>query len=350
MSRLTDPPIPFLYNNPPDTDFYSRFGNPPDLETPLFIPFTRNHKMLEQTVLSYIAAGWPRSHIIVVENTGTMDANPKGLLSPENMFYLDYELLRKHYGVSILQTPTLLSFSQLQNFMISTAMSNGWKYYFWSHQDVVVVADETAVPFKGFYDNILESLSRVQDTMGPGAGENRWVVTFYSYDWLTLVNVDAVAEVGAWDTFIPYYASDCDWYKRIYMAGLRYVDEYAGLIYDMSTNIDEPETLLFGSRFEADANEPNSTRFQRLIEAIETVGHTIPQGEPVGHKDRGAWHDEINGGWGEPWTYNPVGLARAADATSNAGRIIFTVKWGLQSPQCDFSGQSRRQEDAWSYP
>lgn len=49
------------------------------------------------------------TNITVVDNIGTMDANPKGMLSTANPFYLDVETLLSHYGVSVLQTPTLLT-------------------------------------------------------------------------------------------------------------------------------------------------------------------------------------------------------------------------------------------------
>jgi hypothetical protein len=31
--------------------------------------------MLQQTVLSYIAGGWPQGDSIIVDNSGTLDAN-----------------------------------------------------------------------------------------------------------------------------------------------------------------------------------------------------------------------------------------------------------------------------------
>lgn len=37
--------------------------------TPLFIGFTRNWRILQQAVVSYIAAGWPPEDIFVVDNT-----------------------------------------------------------------------------------------------------------------------------------------------------------------------------------------------------------------------------------------------------------------------------------------
>jgi hypothetical protein len=74
--------------------------------------------MLQQTVLGCIAGGWPREDIIIIDNSGTFDANSRSLLSEENPFFLNYPLFRYRYGVSIQQTPTLLNFAQLQNFII----------------------------------------------------------------------------------------------------------------------------------------------------------------------------------------------------------------------------------------
>src|SRR5690606_8129834 len=101
--------------------FQSTSGKPKP-RTPLFIGFSRNHHMLTQTILSFIAAGWPRDEIIVVDNSGTMNANSNGKLTEQNPFYLNYDRLRSRYGVNVLRTPTLLTFAQLQNFFISEAV------------------------------------------------------------------------------------------------------------------------------------------------------------------------------------------------------------------------------------
>lgn len=126
--------------------------------TPLLIGFTRNYKMLEQTVLGYISAGWPRRDIIVVDNSGTMNANKRKLLSKSNPFFLDYEKLTTRYGVNIFRTPTLLSFAQLQNFIISTALEYGWEYYYWSHMDIMILGHEEETPYKSVYEKIVEDL------------------------------------------------------------------------------------------------------------------------------------------------------------------------------------------------
>ena len=46
-----------------------------NLKTPLLIGFTRNWYLLEQAVVSYLAAGWPSSELIVIDNSGVMDSN-----------------------------------------------------------------------------------------------------------------------------------------------------------------------------------------------------------------------------------------------------------------------------------
>jgi len=42
---------------------------------------------------------------------------------------------------------------------------------------------------------------------------------FFNYDFLSLVNREAYEEIGGYDTHIPYYASDCDFYDRAGMRG-----------------------------------------------------------------------------------------------------------------------------------
>lgn len=117
------PPIP-SWNKPPSKHV--------DEVTPLFIGFTRNWPLLQQVVVSYITAGWPVEDIYVVENTGVMDSNARGLLSLQNPFFVNHTRLNM-FGVNILRTPALLTFAQLQNFYLHTAIEKEWPNYFWSH-------------------------------------------------------------------------------------------------------------------------------------------------------------------------------------------------------------------------
>ncbi|KAK6514832.1 hypothetical protein TWF506_007194 [Arthrobotrys conoides] len=323
--------------------------------TPLFIPFGRNHFMLQQTVLSYIAAGWPRSQIYIIDNTGTMDANLRGLLSDTNPFHLDYKLYRSRYGVNIIRTPTLYSFAQLQNFMLSTAMNKGWSHYYWTHQDVVALSDETRHPYKSFYENVVSSLVSLYPSMNSATAKKdgkRWGLVWYSFDHLSLVNVavafDTKANIGAWDIFIPYYHSDCDYYERMRLNGFEILERRVGDIYDVAKHLEDPERIFFGGEKVATAmkgtekesirNEKNklgSRRYKMLKRELKA----LMKAKNAAGKDRNTWQDELKGGKGEPWTYDAYGFETAWWTITSVGRSIFQKKWGTLECQPSNSGK-----------
>lgn len=74
--------------DPPASSSYHSSLNPTGV-APLLIGFTRNWPLLLQCVSSYIAAGWPAEEIYVIENTGVMDANERGLLGLQNPFFMN---------------------------------------------------------------------------------------------------------------------------------------------------------------------------------------------------------------------------------------------------------------------
>lgn len=231
------PPIP-SWNKPPTIHVKEH--------TPVFIGFTRNWRLLQQAVVSYITAGWPPEDIYVVENTGTMDANRNGQLTLQNPFYLDYNRLTNIFGVNVLTTPTLLTFSQLQNFYLSTAINAKYPAYFWSHMDVVAIAHEERVPHKSLYALAVETLRESMDpayAVDDEGRTGRWAIRFFAYDRLALVNTAAFAEVGGWDPQIPFYTTDCDMHERLGMAGFRMEIADAGLVFDTGSSMDDLEVL-----------------------------------------------------------------------------------------------------------
>ncbi|KAJ6257381.1 hypothetical protein Dda_8270 [Drechslerella dactyloides] len=345
--------------------------------TPLFIPFTRNAGMLVQTVLSYIAAGWPRSHIYVVDNSGTMDANARGKLTAANPFFLDYDLLRGRYGVNVVRTPTLLSFAQLQNYMLATASAGGWTYFYWSHQDVAVVGNETATPYRSFYENIVQSLVDVYDgadtagwtaetlaeagrkdrataaatvqrgSMWRGEVENSskrpWGMVLYAFDWLALVNVQAAADdklgVGAWDPFIPYYSADCDYHERLRQAGWALLERSVGAVYDVAEQVEGVEELFFGT--DGEHATLNSDRYLNVtiqLWELSVMKNSVSQ-------DRNTWQTALTGKKGQPWTYDAEGFDKGWWYATDAGRQIYKKKWGTDS--CWPSSEGKELKDLW---
>jgi hypothetical protein len=217
--------------------------------TPLFIGFTRNWRLLQQVVVSYITAGWPPEDIYVVENTGVMDANQLGQLSLQNPFFLNHTRLEL-LGVNVIITPTLLTFSQLQNFYLWTSTVEKYPYYFWSHMDLVVLSEDgkfavqhpdldlkepnaNVDDYKSVYDEVLDALYDVLST------DLKWAMRFFSYDRLALVNVTSFRDVGGWDAQIPFYTTDCDMHARLEMDGYNIEDRPAGRIWDVASALDD---------------------------------------------------------------------------------------------------------------
>ncbi|KAI1329183.1 hypothetical protein F5Y16DRAFT_366955 [Xylariaceae sp. FL0255] len=258
-SAATPPPIP-VYNAPKD-GLHRQYGL--SYMPPLFIGFTRQWPMLLQCVVSYITAGWPPESIYVVENTGVQNSNAKGELTLQNPFYLNHTTL-KRLGVNVLPTPVLLTFSQMQNFFLSTAISRSWDYYFYSHQDVLVFSFEDGADtmrrpgdrewffydeqdkidtmrpqaagqehYRTIYENSLQELNYTREV------EDRWAFRWFQYDHLTLVNRAALDAVGGWDSLMPYYMSDCDMNARLEMDGWTMKHRRVGIINDVSTVMED---------------------------------------------------------------------------------------------------------------
>ncbi|CCG82516.1 Predicted protein [Taphrina deformans PYCC 5710] len=312
-------------------------GNAKGLDTKLFIAFGRNWFMLQQCIVSYIAAGWPASDITVFDNSGTMTANLKGQLSIENPAYVNVTRLRQ-FGVHYERTPALLTFSQLQNYFLSTAMDRGLDYYFWGHMDVAVIGDETAEPYRSFYENILADLRTTVHNL------DNWVLHFYNFDWLTLVNTKSYDLMGAWDTSIPYYTSDCDFYSRVTMWGEEFKNGFDLKSIEMPSIYDSVQPLAdLSVFFPADEHESrNSTRHQKL-------SRTLIHGQALkgGGDNRNRWQNVQTGGQGEPYYKGPNVQDVTFDHLNSVGREIFEMKWHTGG-SCPAFDAGRRLKDILS--
>jgi hypothetical protein len=396
----------FLYFPPTGGPYHPQVARyniykPTHPRTPLFIPFTRNNSMLQQAVLSYIAAGWPRSDIVIVDNTGTMDANNRRMLSLDNPFFLDYKLFRQRYGVAILQTPTLLNFAQLQNFLLRQAVARNWQFYFWSHMDIAVLSAEDILPYKSFYHRILDALDsseldqysitppepvisegelnegydwKPRAPLGPGFEQfmkkipklkkrwrkkRQWAIKFFDFDNLALVNVEAWRHIGPWDVFIPYYNTDCDAYARIALNGYRKDEAQAGYIFDIAGVIADPENRFFPGVTDRDRSkwglapsgpEPagGSLRSQRF-EWLKSELQEMMDQKNSNEGGRNTWQDASIEGrprkLPEPWTYDTKAFQTAWWAMADYGRAMYIKKWGTL--ECDLSVANKTLSDSW---
>ncbi|KAH7312723.1 hypothetical protein B0I35DRAFT_411408 [Stachybotrys elegans] len=375
------PPIPAW--NVPEPDLYKKYGL--DYAPPLFIGFTRTWPILLQAVVSYITAGWPAEHIYVVENTGVQWANAQGKLTLQNPFYLGHAQLKK-LGVNIIQAPVLMNFAQLQNYYTHLAHERKWPYYFWSHMDVLAISYEDGMEgvtpragepgYKSLYELCLSTLNAT------ASSDERWADKFFAYDHLTLVNRRAYDEVGGWDTFIPYYMTDCDMHSRLLMEGWTQTDARAGIVTDVNTALQDlgalyrdksiepafsdpnpppptPEELKAQKEREAaaakknqergaeeqhhkrDVNEEELAYWRKLRDVSDHMFHY-----KHGERGRNTWQLGQHGGADEPFYYSSRGIAEAIDVLTEAGREVYRRKWGHRD--CDLiTGAGLKLKDQW---
>lgn len=340
-SSVDLPPVP-KWNAPPDRHVAEN--------TPLFIGFTRNWRLLQQTVVSYITGGWPPGDIYVVENTGTMFSNRDGLLTLQNPFYLDHHRLTTIFGINIISTPTLLTFAQLQNFYVHVALDKKWEHYFWSHMDVVAVSDEEH-DLESYQSLYMRAVEVIRETLHPDYGP--WAARWFSYDRLSLIRTKAYTDVGGWDTMIPFYMTDCDMHERLFMKGFKLQDANAAKIWDVSTSLDDLMMLYqrgvkatkskkdISVRAEEGAAQLNSPIYQDLLRTLDHMQHQ-KSSDSAG---RNTWQVHQRGGQGEPFYRDAEGFEEAISMTMNFGRKVFEQKWG-RGP-CNLREAGLVEGDAW---
>lgn len=322
-------------------------------KTPLFIGFTRNWRILQQVVVSYITAGWPPEDIYVVENTGVMNSNREAKLSLQNPFYLDHKRLIKILGINVLITPTLLTFAQLQNFYTYTALQKEWPQYFWAHMDTVMVSDEEWEPkaeegekqapeWKSAYVRAVEVL---RDSMDPSYGPTGPLATrWFAYDRLALVRTQAFVDVGGWDTMIPFYKTDCDMHERLWMNNMSIEGAEAGKVWDVDTGLDNLEILYHRGPMEEESKEKaikTSPKYHDILHRLDDM-----QNEKSNRAGgRNQWQASQKGGQGEPFYRDSDGFEQGIRMTMDFGRTVYDEKWGRG--ECNLRAAGMVDSDAW---
>ncbi|GAB1312850.1 hypothetical protein MFIFM68171_03060 [Madurella fahalii] len=372
---ITDP-FPLLSQNPPPKRSQLQAPIPyrppkrhvPE-QTPLFVGFTRNWPQLLQCVVSYIAAGWPAEDIYVFENTGVMFANRDGKLTLQNPFYLNHTQLQM-LGVNVIITPTLLTFSQLQNFYLWTALSRSLQHYFWTHQDLLVLSHPPPSPT--IYQHAVSVLRHYVASEPPAtapattaAPRRGWAHHFFAYDHLALVHRDAVLAAGGWDTHIPFYASDCDMYVRLMWAGYWQGQSGSGVILDVASVLEDVGALLGikgvkarlrgvaatttdtnGMDDDDDDDDDGDDAYVETRERLLELGLQMEKEKYAeGTALRNTWQMRQAGGQGEPFYRDPEGFEVGVRMMIDTGRAVFAEKWGHRG--CDIARTGVKAEDAW---
>jgi GT2 family glycosyltransferase len=152
-----------------------------------------NRPDLLRRALASVRVMWPKTLVI--------DNSPAGEIVAQAD---DWPVPVKHIpGVS-------LSFSQSMNFIQATALAR--------HCDACLFMHNDAEAHPGVAEKLLKRLAEAFS-----AGQN-WGVAFTHYDTLAAFNLRAVRQVGAWDTNLPQYFADNDYYRRLQLAGFEVIE------------------------------------------------------------------------------------------------------------------------------
>ena len=271
-----------------------------------------------------------------------------GLFSLQNPFFLNHTRLAL-FGVNVLITPTLLTFTQLQNFYLFTAVEKKWEYYLWSHMDVIAQTDEKSNG--SLYSRVVDD---IRETLKPEyLGDNEhWGIRFFAYDWLALNSVKGFLSVGGWDTFISYYTSDCDMHARLSMGKVKNGVAVAGRISDVGSTIDL--NLLFRKKIgpgsspktaaEMDALQEDERGLEGYDLVVAAVEKAIEEKKSPDHI-RNSWQGAQSGGKGEPFYREPHGFQDNMERVVRAGVESYEEKWGHKG--CDLGNTGFKTEDAW---
>jgi len=132
----------------------------------------------------------------------------------------------RHY-----RPPVPLSFSQSMNFAMTSAKGHGSSFVLLMHSD--------AEAHSGSCMQLVEYARRL-NTEG-----RKWGVLFTNYDALAALNLALLDDVGLWDTNLPQYFSDNDYYRRIALAGYEKIETGIPVDHTPSTTINSDPELKF---------------------------------------------------------------------------------------------------------
>jgi len=173
---------------------------------PVFIPYVNRPDLLRRAVESV-----PRKlsySPIIINNSGQR---------------LPVEVDRYDH----MEPPVPLTFSQTQNWMLKIASQRAVPFYFFLHSD--------AIPGDDTLDLLFQKALALE-------ASQRWGAIFTAYDSLAAFNTEAMTAVGGWDTLFTWYASDCDMYRRLRLAGYPTVESNLPVFHQASQTLNsDPE-------------------------------------------------------------------------------------------------------------
>ena len=158
----------------------------------LGIPYVNRPDLLKMA-LNGVKAMWPWTIIIDNSESGELPT------------------LQSSWPVPIFRVSGLaLSLSQTMNLLQAKAVEQKCDAWFFLHSD--------AEPESETVDLLL---GKAREAF---RAKERWGVIFTKYDTFCCFNVSAVARVGRWDTNLPQYFADNDYYRRVKLGGYTIIE------------------------------------------------------------------------------------------------------------------------------
>ena len=240
--------------------------------------------------------------------------------------------------------------------------------------DTIVLADEsydfTDQPYKSLYVRCVDAIADAYREKGDG-WSRKWLSV--DSDWLNLVRTKADLSIGGWDTMIPYYGTDCDFYERAQMSGLTIWIGHVGEIYDVGhafadlavfylrgphkikIKYQTGETMDDGGEYNTwwlstprHARRSKDQPRQRVglmspayVSLRSISEHYMRAKRPItglssnGFANRNPWQRTQRGGHGKPFYRDAAGFQRALDLQTDLGwHQIYQQKWGMDVENC----------------
>jgi hypothetical protein len=122
----------------------------------------------------------------------------------------EHGLNQADWPVRISRQQAPLTFSQTMNLLQQMARESGCEVLLFIHNDAEAVGDSA--------ERLLAAAREATE-----AGR-RWGVIFTHYDTLAAFDMRMVRAVGRWDTTLPQYYADNDYYRRVRLAGYETID------------------------------------------------------------------------------------------------------------------------------
>jgi hypothetical protein len=252
--------------------------------------------------------------------------------------------------------------------------------------NAVVDPDQKYEGYESIYTGAVKALRMATSTdPDPNASNSSkpWAARFFAYDRLALVNRKAFESIGAWDTAIPYYHTDCDMHDRLKLYGFEYNfdDIEVGLVSDTATSLDDllplyrkkdiieasftikkpheertviDKHVVLRPRLDQPSEPsrqpqnlwlsdvPGSTSFEKLLNVVKEMD---AYKNDRGGGDRNLWQNSASGGKGEPYYRDVEGFEKGIHMMTDMGKAVYAEKWGHRD--CGLEEWNRKAGDEW---